>query len=105
MHLKTRKLGDLKKINFLFDNTEKYIIVFGIKCLYLNLQCFKMLKQKEKCELSSINGMVVTLGKELNVKTPYNSVVSNIISAREKNIYTKNTMDKIELIGKPNYKS
>ncbi len=39
---------------------------------------------KRKCELSSINGMVVTLGKELNVKTPYNSVVSNIISAREK---------------------
>ena len=38
---------------------------------------------KRKCELSSINGMVVTLGKELNVKTPYNSVVSNIISARE----------------------
>ncbi len=81
--LEARKLGDLKKINFSFDNTEKYIIDFGNK-MPLSKPMLQDVEAKRKCELSSINGMVVTLGKELNVKTPYNSVVSNIISAREK---------------------
>ena len=40
---------------------------------------------KRKCELSSINGMVVTLGKELEIDTPYNNVITTIISTREKN--------------------
>ena len=40
---------------------------------------------KRKCELSSINGMVVILGKEHDIDTPYNNVVTSIISAREKN--------------------
>ena len=82
--LEARKLGDLKKINFSFDNTEKYIIDFGNKMPLSKPSMLQDVEAKRKCELSSINGMVVTLGKELNVKTPYNSVVSNIISAREK---------------------
>ena len=82
--LEARKLGDIKKINFSFDNTEKYIIDFGNKMPLSKPSMLQDVEAKRKCELSSINGMVVTLGKELNVKTPYNSVVSNIISAREK---------------------
>ena len=81
--LEARKLGDIKKINFSFDDTEKYIIDFGNKMPLSKPSMLQDVEAKRKCELSSINGMVVTLGKELNVKTPYNSVVSNIISARE----------------------
>jgi 2-dehydropantoate 2-reductase len=34
-------------------------------------------------EVDAINGMVVTLGKELGIETPYNKVVSSIIKAQE----------------------
>ena len=34
-------------------------------------------------EIDAINGMVVTLGKEHNVETPYNTAVSSIIKAQE----------------------
>ena len=79
-----RKLGDMQKINFSFIDTEKYIIDFGKKMPLSKPSMLQDVEAKRKCELSSINGMVVTLGKEFNIKTPYNSVVSSIISAREK---------------------
>ena len=82
--LEARKIGDLKKVNFTFENTVEYITEFGKKLLHSKPSMLQDVEAKRKCELSSINGMVVTLGKELNVKTPYNSVVSNVISAREK---------------------
>jgi ketopantoate reductase len=34
-------------------------------------------------EIDAINGMVVTLGKEYNIETPYNTAVSSIIKAQE----------------------
>ena len=41
------------------------------------------IEAKRKCELSSINGMVVTLGIELDIETPFNTVVTSIINAKE----------------------
>ena len=82
--LEARKLGNLKNVNFSFEDTKKYIIDFGNKMPLSKPSMLQDVEAKRKCELSSINGMVVTLGKVLNVKTPYNSVVSSIISAREK---------------------
>ena len=34
-------------------------------------------------EVDAINGMVVTLGKELGIDTPFNTAVSSIIKAQE----------------------
>ena len=83
--LEARKIGDFKKINFSFEDTTKYVIDFGNKMPLSKPSMLQDVEAKRKCELSSINGMVVTLGKELNIDTPYNNVVTSIISAREKN--------------------
>ena len=80
-----RKIGDYKKINFSFKNTEKYILDFGNKMPLSKPSMLQDVEAKRKCELSSINGMVVTLGKELEIDTPYNNVITTIISTREKN--------------------
>ena len=83
--LEARKIGDFKKINFSFEDTTKYVIDFGNKMPLSKPSMLQDVEAKRKCELSSINGMVVTLGKELDIDTPYNNVVTSIISAREKN--------------------
>ena len=83
--LEARKIGDYKKINFTFEDTKKYVIDFGNKMPFSKPSMLQDVEAKRKCELSSINGMVVTLGKELDIDTPYNTVVTSIISAREKN--------------------
>ena len=80
-----RKIGDYKKINFSFKNTEKYVLDFGNKMPLSKPSMLQDVEAKRKCELSSINGMVVTLGKELEIDTPYNKVITTIISTREKN--------------------
>jgi len=82
--LEARKIGDFKKINFSFDDTTKYVIDFGNKMPLSKPSMLQDVEAKRKCELSSINGMVVTLGKELDIDTPYNNVVTSIISAKEK---------------------
>ena len=83
--LEARKIGDYKKINFSFKDTIKYVIDFGNKMPLSKPSMLQDVEAKRKCELSSINGMVVTLGKELDIDTPYNNVVTSIISEREKN--------------------
>ena len=82
--LEARKIGDYKNINFSFEDTQKYVIDFGNKMPLSKPSMLQDVEAKRKCELSSINGMVVTLGKELDIDTPFNTVVTSIISAREK---------------------
>ena len=81
--LEARKIGDHKKINFSFHDTKKYVIDFGNKMPLSKPSMLQDVEAKRKCELSSINGMVVSLGNELHIDTPYNGVITSIISSRE----------------------
>ena len=81
--LEARKMGDLKKVNFTFENTIEYITDFGKKLLHSKPSMLQDIEAKKLCEIDAINGMVVTLGKKNNIKTPYNSVVTSLIKAQE----------------------
>ena len=81
--LEARKMGDLKKVNFTFENTVEYITEFGKKLLHSKPSMLRDIEAKKLCEIDAINGMVVTLGKKNNINTPYNSVVTSLIKAQE----------------------
>ena len=81
--LEARKMGDLRKVNFTFDDTVDYITEFGKKLLNSKPSMLQDIEAHRLSEIDAINGMVVTLGKEHNVETPYNSAVSSIIKAQE----------------------
>ncbi|MDA9114201.1 2-dehydropantoate 2-reductase [Alphaproteobacteria bacterium] len=81
--LEARKMGDLRKVNFTFDDTVDYITEFGKKLLNSKPSMLQDVEAQRLSEIDAINGMVVTLGKEHNVETPYNTAVSSIIKAQE----------------------
>ena len=81
--LEARKMGDLRKVNFTFDDTVDYITEFGKKLLNSKPSMLQDVEAKRLSEIDAINGMVVTLGKEHNIETPYNTAVSSIIKAQE----------------------
>ena len=81
--LEARRMGDLKKVNFTFDNTVEYITEFGKKLLNSKPSMLQDVEAHRFSEIDAINGMVVTLGKENNIETPYNTAVSSIIKAKE----------------------
>ena len=74
--LEARKMGDLKNVNFTFENTVEYITEFGKKLLKSKPSMLQDIEAKKQCEIDAINGMVVTLGEINNIKTPFNSVVT-----------------------------
>ena len=81
--LEAKKIGDLKKVNFTFDDTVNYITEFGKKLLDSKPSMLQDVEAKRLSEVDAINGMVVTLGKELGIETPFNTAVSSIIKAQE----------------------
>jgi 2-dehydropantoate 2-reductase len=81
--IEARQMGDLKKVNFTFDDTVEYITEFGKKLLNSKPSMLQDLEANRLSEVDAINGMVVTLGKELGIETPYNTAVSSIIKAQE----------------------
>jgi 2-dehydropantoate 2-reductase len=81
--LEARKMGDLRKVNFTFDDTVDYITEFGKKLLNSKPSMLQDVEAQRLSEIDAINGMVVTLGKEHNVETPYNTALSSIIKAQE----------------------
>ena len=81
--LEARKMGDIKNVNFTFDDTIKYITEFGKKLLDSKPSMLQDVEAKRLSEIDAINGMVVTLGKENSIETPFNLAVSSIIKAYE----------------------
>ena len=81
--LEAKKMGDLKKVNFTFQDTVEYITEFGKKLLDSKPSMLQDLEAKRLSEIGAINGMVVILGEENNIETPFNSVVSSLIKAQE----------------------
>jgi 2-dehydropantoate 2-reductase len=81
--LEARKMGDIKKVNFTFNDTVEYITEFGKKLLNSKPSMLQDVEAKRLSEIDAINGMVVTLGEENSIETPFNSVVSSIVKAQE----------------------
>ena len=81
--LEARKMGDIKNVNFTFDDTIEYITEFGKKLLDSKPSMLQDVEAKRLSEIDAINGMVVTLGEENSVETPFNLAVSSIIKAYE----------------------
>ena len=81
--LEARKMGDIKKVNFTFNDTVEYITEFGKKLLNSKPSMLQDVEAKRLSEIDAINGMVVTLGEENSIETPFNSVVSTIVKAQE----------------------
>ena len=81
--LEAKKMGDLKNVNFTFDDTVNYITEFGKKLLNSKPSMLQDVEAKRLSEIDAINGMVVTLGIENNIDTPFNTAVTSIIKAQE----------------------
>jgi len=81
--LEAKKMGDLKRVNFTFDDTVNYITEFGKKLLNSKPSMLQDVESKRLSEIDAINGMVVTLGIQNNIETPFNTAVSSIIKAQE----------------------
>ena len=81
--LEAKKMGDLKRVNFTFDDTVKYITEFGKKLMNSKPSMLQDVEAKRLSEIDAINGMVVTLGLENNIETPFNTAVTSIIKAQE----------------------
>ena len=81
--IEAKKMGDIKKVNFTFDETVSYITEFGKKLLNSKPSMLQDVEAKRLSEIDAINGMVVTLGHQYDIETPYNTAVSSIIKAQE----------------------
>ena len=81
--IEAKKMGDIKKVNFTFNETISYITEFGKKLLNSKPSMLQDVEANRLSEIDAINGMVVTLGNQYDIETPYNTAVSSIIKAQE----------------------
>ena len=81
--IEAKKMGDIKKVNFTFNETINYITEFGKKLLNSKPSMLQDVEANRLSEIDAINGMVVTLGNQYDIETPYNTAVSSIIKAQE----------------------
>ena len=76
-------LGEAKNIEFTFTDPVDYITAFGCKMPDARPSMLLDHYAKRPSEVDAINGMVVELGKQLGIPTPYNEVLSAVIRQRE----------------------
>jgi len=76
-------LGQSKKIAFSFDDPIVYVTAFGERMP--NARPSMLLDQhaRRASEIDAINGMAVTLGREMGIETPFNEALSAVVRARE----------------------
>ena len=76
-------LGQAKNIEFTFDDPIEYIATFGNKMPDARPSMLLDHYAQRPSEIDAINGMVVELGKQLGIPTPYNEVLTAVIRQRE----------------------
>ncbi len=77
-------LGQAKGISWTFDDSDEYIAAFAAKMPEARPSMLLDHNAHRPSEIDAINGMVVELGKQLDIPTPYNEVLSAIIRKKEK---------------------
>ena len=81
--LEVYALGKAKHINFTFDDPVDYVSAFGLKMPDARPSMLLDHHAGRPPEIDAINGMAVELGRQLDIPTPYNEVLSAIIRHRE----------------------
>lgn len=76
-------LGKSKKIAFSFDDPIAYVTAFGKRMPNARPSMLLDHHARRTSEIDAINGMAVTLGRELGIETPYNESLSAVVRARE----------------------
>ena len=81
--LEVYALGQAKGINFTFDDPLEYVTAFGRKMPDARPSMLLDHHARRPSEIDAINGMAVELGRQLQIPTPYNEVLSALIRQRE----------------------
>ena len=68
-----------------FNDPIKYVTEFGKKMPNAKPSMLLDHLSKRKSEIDFINGKVEMMGKELNIETPYNFMMSTIVRKKEEN--------------------
>ncbi|MEZ5931490.1 MAG: 2-dehydropantoate 2-reductase [Alphaproteobacteria bacterium] len=82
-------LGQAKGIAFSFDDPIAYVTAFGQRMPNARPSMLLDHHAKRPSEIDAINGMAVTLGREMGIETPYNETLSAVVRAREAGWVTK----------------
>ncbi len=81
--LEVLALGNAKNVAFTFDNPIEYITAFGNKMPDARPSMLLDHHARRPSEIDAINGMAVELGKQLDIPTPYNELLTAVIRQRE----------------------
>jgi 2-dehydropantoate 2-reductase len=76
-------LARAKKITVTYDDPVAYVEAFGNKMPEARPSMLLDHHAKRRSEIDAINGMVVDLGRDLGIPTPYNEVLTAVIRQRE----------------------
>ena len=76
-------LGQAKSIAFSFDDPVAYVTAFGRRMPKARPSMLLDHHAERPSEIDAINGMAVTLGREIGMETPYNESLTAVVKARE----------------------
>ncbi len=78
------EIGIKKSVGFSFRDPEQYVTEFGERMPKAKPSMLLDYENKRFSEIGAINGMVVKLGADNGIATPYNEVVTAIVMDKEK---------------------
>ena len=81
--LEVYALGQARGIDFTFDDPIEYVTAFGNRMPDARPSMLLDHMARRPSEIDAINGMVVEIGRQLGIATPYNEVLSAVIRRRE----------------------
>ena len=79
------EIARLKDVPLSFNDPIKYVMEFGKKMPSAKPSMLLDHLSRRKSEIDFINGRVEIMGKELNIETPYNFMMSTIVRRLEEN--------------------
>lgn len=77
------QLGLAKGIAFSFDDPVAYATAFGERMPKARPSMLLDHLARRPSEIDAINGMAVTIGREIGILTPYNEALTAVVKARE----------------------
>ena len=77
------ELAKARNINVSYGDPVEYVAAFGNKMPDARPSMLLDHHARRRSEIDAINGMVVELGRELGIPTPYNEVLTAVIRQRE----------------------
>ncbi len=77
------ELGLAKGIAFSFDDPVAYVTAFGARMPNARPSMLLDHHAERPSEIDAINGMAVTLGREIGIPTPYNETLTAVVKGHE----------------------